>query len=86
MSFRLSLCLNEGPKQGQSQAAVVATSVDALLQAAANKLRLKKKEQARCRLFVWGSGLELERGRALAGCVRNDDLIAVSVGEEYLGR
>ena len=86
MSCRLSLCLNSGPKQGQAQAAVVVkTQGEALVQAAANKLRLKKKDVARVRLFVWGSGVELPRGESLAGLLRNDDMVAVSRGEPYSG-
>ena len=86
MSFRISLCMNSGPRQGQSQATVVlsAPDADALVQAAANKLRLKKKDLPRVRLFVWGAGVELLRGKVLEG-LSNGDLVAVSLGEPYSG-
>lgn len=59
---------------------------EAILAAAANKLRLKKKEVGRARLFVWRTGYELPRdGEVEPGRVRNDDLLAVSLGEQYAG-
>ncbi|KAL1504898.1 hypothetical protein AB1Y20_008667 [Prymnesium parvum] len=83
---RLSLCLNAGPKQGQTQAAVAVLPEGAqLAQIAANKLRLKKKDAARLRLFVWGSGLELPTDASLSGLLRDDDAVAVSLGEPYAG-
>ena len=87
MSIRLSLCFNSGPKQGQSQAAVVlpTADIDILVAVAANKLRIKKKDLARVRLFVWGSGDELPRDEVSAGRLRNGDLIAISLGEAYCG-
>ena len=85
--LRVSFCLNAGPKQGQAQSAVlVEPRATALLQAAANKLRLKKSAVKAARLFVWGSGAELKMdGGDLAGSVRNGDVISVSFGEEYHG-
>ena len=62
MATRLSVCLNAGQRKGQAQAALVLApphTTEALLQAAANKLRLKKKDTVRARLFVWKSGIEV---------------------------
>ena len=86
-TVRLSVCLNAGPKKGAPAAALlVPLQTEAVLAAASNKLRLKKKEVARARLFVWRTGVELPRGGELeAGRVRNDDLIAISLGEPYAG-
>ena len=82
--LRVSFCLHAGDKKGQPQCTcVVAPSAEILLATATNKLRLKKKDAARARLFVWGSGLELV-GDGVAS-LRNDDLIAVSLGEPYAG-
>ena len=54
MSLRVSVCLNAGPQKGHPQCSLVAPpSTEAILTAAANKLRLKKKEIGRARLFVW---------------------------------
>lgn len=82
---RLSFCLNAGARKGHPQCtAVVAPTTGAILQAAANKLRLKKKEQERVRLFVWGTGMEVASDEdAVAVC--NDALIAISLGEPYAG-
>ena len=86
--LRLSVCLNAGPKKGIAAAALlVPPQTEAVLAAATNKLRLKKKEVARARLFVWRTGWELPRGEGIVqeGRVRNDDLIAISLGEPYAG-
>ena len=88
-SIRVSFCLNAGAKAGQPLATIVATSLstEQLLLAASNKLRLKKKDIAVARLFLWGrdrGGTELPRDGS-ADILRNDDLIAVSVGEPYRG-
>ncbi len=86
--LRLSVCLNAGPRKGQAQAAILVKTPDteSVLAAAANKLRLKKKEVALARLFVWRTGHELPRNEAVsAEHVRNDDLIAISLGEPYAG-
>ena len=83
--LRLSFTLNAGAKKGQAQStALVAPVMDLVLAAAANKLRLKKKDVSRARLFVWGSGEELLSSN-IESLLRNDDLIAVSVGEQYAG-
>lgn len=90
-TIRVSFCLNAGAKAGQPLATVVArdSATEALLQAASNKLRLKKKDAAAARLFVWSKdgrgGTELPRGGSAAALLRNDDLLAVSVGEAYSG-
>ncbi|EOD31751.1 hypothetical protein EMIHUDRAFT_231375 [Emiliania huxleyi CCMP1516] len=87
MTIRVSFCLNAGAKAGQPLATVVArdSATEALLQAASNKLRLKKKDAAAARLFVWSKdgrgGTELPRHGSAAALLRNDDLLAVSVGE-----
>ena len=85
-SLRLSFCLNAGPKQGAVlAAAVVKAERAALVQVATNKLKLKKKQTAGMRLFLWKAGTELPHDRPLAGLVQNDDVIAVSFGEVYAG-
>ena len=62
------MCLNAGSSKGQPQATLlVAPNTDAILQAAANKLRLKKKDVARAQLFVWRTGSELPRGASVEG-------------------
>jgi len=83
---RLSFCLNAGPRQGAVlAAAVVKPEHAALVQVALNKLKLKKKAASQLRLFVWKTGVELARDAPLAGMLRNDDLVAVSLGEAYAG-
>ena len=85
-SLRLSFCLNAGPKQGAVlAAAVVKAERAALVQVATNKLKLKKKQAAGMRLFLWKAGTELPHDRPLAGLLQNDDIIAVSLGEAYAG-
>ena len=85
-SLRLSFCLNAGPKQGAVlAAAVVKAERAALVQVATNKLKLKKKQAAGMRLFLWKAGTELPHDRPLAGLLQNDDVIAVSLGEAYAG-
>jgi len=85
-SLRLSFCLNAGPKQGAVlAAAVVKAERAALVQVATNKLKLKKKQAAGMRLFLWKAGTELLHERPLAGLLQNDDVIAVSLGETYAG-
>ena len=85
-SLRLSFCLNAGPKQGAVlAAAVVKAEHAALVQVATNKLKLKKKQAAGIRLFLWKVGTELPHDRPLAGLLQNDDVIAVSLGEAYAG-
>lgn len=87
-SIRVSVCLNSSQLKGQPQTALlVATTATTseLLQAAANKLRLKKKETARAQLFVWKSGVQLPRDGSMEGMLQNDDLVAISLGEPYAG-
>ena len=61
-------------------------STESLLAAAANKLRLKKKDVERAKLFVWRTGAELPRHHDWpSGAVRDDSLIAISLGEPYAG-
>jgi hypothetical protein len=82
--IRVSFCLNAGPRAGFVQAAALSKpAADELLKVAGNKLRLKKGEVARARLFVWGSGRELAQG--VAANLLNDTIIAVSLGEDYAG-
>jgi len=83
--IRVSFCLNAGPRAGVVQAAALSRpATDELLKVAGNKLRLKKAEAGRARLFVWGTGRELVRGAAAAD-LANDAVIAVSLGEDYAG-
>jgi len=83
-SIRVSFCLNAGPKAGLALAAALCRpDTDELLKIASNKLRLKKAEVGRARLFVWKSGLELVRGEKTE--LQNDTVIAVSLGEDYAG-
>ena len=85
MGVRVAFCLNAGPRAGQSQAAtVVEPRRAALAQTATNKLRLRKRDLVRLRLFVWGSGTELADAE-LDGALRDGDVVAVSLGEEYAG-
>ena len=86
MVVRVQVCLNAGPRAGQPQAAiVVAPLAEALIAAAANKLRLKKRDVARARAFVWGTGIELAREGSCEGQLCNGDLVAISMGEAYAG-
>ena len=83
---RLSVCLNSGVRRGQPEAVIVTPAeTEAILTAAANKLRLKKKDVGRARMFVWSTGAELARHTSVAGVVSNGDLIALSLGEAFLG-
>jgi protein N-terminal methyltransferase len=88
-TLRLQLGLNAGPRTGQALATVlVAPTADAVLKAAVNKLRLKKKDAVRARLFVWGSGVELDQSQSSTTtqeCLHNDDLVVVCLGEPYAG-
>jgi hypothetical protein len=63
--IRVSFCMNAGPKAGVPLAAALSKPhTDELLKVATNKLRLKKAEATRARLFVWKYGRELARGEA----------------------
>ena len=71
--LRLSFCHNGGQRKGQPQStALVVPIADQVLATAANKLKLKKKDVARARLFIWGSGQEIV-GDA-TDLLKNDDL------------
>lgn len=88
MSVRLSLCLNSSSSKGRAQATILLPpphSTEALLQLASNKLRISKKLCLLARLYVWRSGVELERRTSCASIVRHGDLIAVTLGEAYAG-
>ena len=77
--------MNVGPKAGLVLGASLSKpNTDELLKVATNKLRLKKAEAVRARLFVWKTGLELKRGETAE--LRNDTIIAVSLGEDYAGQ
>jgi len=84
---RLSLARNSGPRAGLPQATVVLPfEINAITQAAVNKLRVKKKDASKLRLFVWGSGLEISQpGLDLQGLLPNGAVVAVSLGEVYAG-
>jgi len=71
-------CARRRRRQGGARGA-------ALVQVATNKLKLKKKQAAGMRLFLWKAGTELPHDRPLAGLLQNDDVIAVSLGEAYAG-
>lgn len=86
--IRLSICLNAGKRKGQAEAAFVLSpphSTESLLQAAANKLRLKTKQLERAQLFVWKTGVELPRNSNCGDLIHNDDLVAITLGEPYAG-
>ena len=88
MPVRVSVCLNTGSGKGKPRAALVLSSdsTESLLAAAANKLRLKKKDVAIAKLFVWRTGVELPRHADWpSGAVRDDSLIAITLGEPYAG-
>lgn len=85
MPVRVSVCSNFGPRKGQPQAALVAKDYGTLLCAAANKLRLKKKDFGRARTYIWGTGAELPREGGFDGKLNNDDIVAISLGEPYAG-
>ena len=93
---RVSVCLNIGQKKGcpgdarcggTSAPIVVPLETEAILAAAANKLKLKKKQVDVARLYVWGTGYELPRGATTFedGRVSNGTLVAISLGEPYAG-
>ncbi len=87
--LRLGVCLNGGSGKGQAQATLLVPPVtDQIVEAAANKLRLKKKDLGRARAFVWRTGWELPRGAAadvLGSELQQGDLIAIALGEPYAG-
>ena len=94
---RVSVCLNIGQKKGcpgdarcggTSAPIVVPLETEAILAAAANKLKLKKKQVDVARLYVWGTGYELPRGATTFedGRVSNGTLVAISLGEPTPGR
>jgi len=90
--IRVQFCMNAASvkrERGVGQKGVVLAaalskpSTDELLKVAMNKLRLNKSEAARARLFVWKTGLELLRGDPAE--LKNDTIVAVSLGEDYAG-
>eukprot|EP00927_Polykrikos_kofoidii_P060241 TRINITY_DN55274_c0_g1_i1.p1 TRINITY_DN55274_c0_g1~~TRINITY_DN55274_c0_g1_i1.p1 ORF type:complete len:430 (+),score=61.65 TRINITY_DN55274_c0_g1_i1:115-1404(+) len=86
--LRISVVLNSGPRKGRAQPAtvVVPPQTEAILTAAANKLQLKKKEVACARLFVRRNSWELPRnGTVDQHLVLNDDVIAITLGEPFVG-
>jgi len=86
--LRVSLGFNAGAKAGQPAAvAVVETTGAALMQAATNKLRLKKKDAAVARLYVWRSGAEVDTASSdVRACVLDGDLVVVALGEPFSGK
>jgi hypothetical protein len=87
--LRVSLGLNTGPKGGQSQCvAVVEATGQALLTAAANKLRLKKKDVSTARLFVWKTGVAVDVASLdVRSSVSDGDLVVVALGgESFAGK
>jgi len=86
--LRVSLGFNAGAKAGQPVAAVVVeTTGPAIMQAATNKLRLKKKDTAIARLYVWRSGAEVDcESKDVHACVSDGDLLVVALGEPFAGR
>jgi hypothetical protein len=69
-------------------AAIIEPTWSALLQAAANKLRLKKKEVTAARMFVWRTGVEIPRDSTdVHSVVFDGELIVVAYGgEPFAGR
>lgn len=68
-------------------AVVVETTGAALMQAAVNKLRLKKKDAAMARLYVWRSGAQVDcESSDVHDCVSDGDLVVVALGEPFAGR
>lgn len=88
---RLAFARNAGPTAAKPQGAPSLVAPDAALikEEAVKKLRLKKKEAAAARLFLWTrdgrAGTELPQEGNMADLLHNDDLIAVSFGEKYQG-
>ncbi|CAK0795445.1 unnamed protein product [Prorocentrum cordatum] len=88
---RVSFAAHSGPRPGQPVGApsLVAREGAAVFAEAVKRLRLKKKEAAAARLFLWcrdeRAGTELRREGCLEALLRSGDLIAVSLGEEYRG-
>jgi len=83
--LRVSLGLNSGGKGGKPLAVAVVQEPTgaALLQAATNKLRLKKKEVASARFFVWKTGDEIARDSAdIRPSVADGALVVVAFGDE----
>ena len=82
---RLPVCLaRPGKLQAQAVLIVAENAATAeVLALAANKLRLKKKEMADARLFLVSTGIELPRDGHVTGCVENDSLVVITLGEPY---
>mmetsp|Transcript_3620 Transcript_3620/g.6930 ORF Transcript_3620/g.6930 Transcript_3620/m.6930 type:complete len:875 (+) Transcript_3620:294-2918(+) len=95
MPVRVSLCMNSGKNRGKVNVVVVLEHVtwQALVQAVKNKLRLKKKELSRLRLFIHETsknanvtvGTELDKGN-VAKYVENGSVLSVSAGEDYVNK
>ena len=89
--IRVGLGLNAGPRAGKAQSTcLVAPTGEAIRAEAVKKLRLKKKEAAAARLFLWTKdngrgGVEIPQQGSVDGLVCNDDVVAVSFGEAYAG-
>ena len=89
--LRISFAPNAGPLAAKPTGApsILSPEAEILRAEAAKRLRLKKKEVAGIRLFVWSkderAGTELPCKGGLGDLLRNDDLVAVSLGEEYQG-
>ena len=86
----IRVCIAKQPaKPGGSAPSLVKPDGAALLAEAVKKLRLKKKEVAAVRLFIWSKdergGTELPRDADLRSLLRNDDFVVVSLGEDYQG-
>ena len=87
--LRVSLGLNTGPKGGQSQCvAVVEATGQALLTAATNKLRLKKKDVNKAQLYVWKTGAAIDVASLdVRSIVSDGDLVVVALGgESFAGK
>jgi len=82
---RLPVCLaRPGKLQAQAVLIVAENAATAeVLALAANKLRLIKKEMADARLFLVSTGIELPRDGHVTGCVENDSLVVITLGEPY---
>ena len=91
MTVRLFFAPNMGPRAAKlAFASMVPHNVGAIRAEATKRLHLNEEEASSARLFVWSQepgrgGIELLQEAVVDGIVRNDDLVAVSLGEAYAG-
>ena len=91
MTVRLFFAPNMGPRAAKlAFASMVPHNAGAIRAEATKRLHLNEEEASSARLFVWSQepgrgGIELLQEAVVDGIVRNDDLVAVSLGEAYAG-